>query len=191
MSHLRGSIREHLLINSKPLTPWEDIKLLVDNYFSNSYSQQASRPAANNMVQQDDINVIKKKGKEKKGKGKGKGKSSPSASSLPKVKGKKKNNNKGYNNSKGKGKGKGNNNNWNSKNYNSNWNYQWQASWTTTATTTTTKGSLEEKETKDKGHQKAESIVASVSRWSLNISVLLQHQRQQCSTSAASTSSAV
>ena len=25
MNHLRGSIREHLLINSKHLTPWEDI----------------------------------------------------------------------------------------------------------------------------------------------------------------------
>ena len=42
MNHLRGSIREHLLINSKPLTPWEDIRLLIDNFFSNSYIQQAS-----------------------------------------------------------------------------------------------------------------------------------------------------
>ena len=36
MNHLRGSIREHLLISSKPLTPWEDIRLLIDNFFSNS-----------------------------------------------------------------------------------------------------------------------------------------------------------
>ena len=39
MNHLHGSIREHLLINSKPLTPWEDIRLLIDNFFSNSYSR--------------------------------------------------------------------------------------------------------------------------------------------------------
>ena len=70
MNHLRGSIREHLLINSKPLTPWEDIRLLIDNFFSNSYIQQASRPGNINNVQQDDINFIKKKGK---GKSKGKG----------------------------------------------------------------------------------------------------------------------
>ena len=37
MNHLRGSIREHLLINSKPLTPWADIRLLIDNFFSNNY----------------------------------------------------------------------------------------------------------------------------------------------------------
>ena len=43
MNHLRGSIREHLLINSKPLTPWEDIRLQIDNFFSNSYTQQARR----------------------------------------------------------------------------------------------------------------------------------------------------
>ena len=70
MNHLRGSIREHLLINSKPLTPWEDIRLLIDNFFSNSYIQQASRPGSTNNIQQDDINFIKKKGK---GKSKGKG----------------------------------------------------------------------------------------------------------------------
>ena len=46
MNHLRGSIREHLLINSKPLTPWEDIRLLIDNFFSNSYIQQASSDLA-------------------------------------------------------------------------------------------------------------------------------------------------
>ena len=36
MNHLHGSMNEHLLINSKPLTPWEDIRLPVDNFFSNS-----------------------------------------------------------------------------------------------------------------------------------------------------------
>ena len=66
MNHLRGSIREHLLINSKPLTPWEDIRLLIDNFFSNSYIQQASKPGTNNMVQQDDINVIRRKRKRQK-----------------------------------------------------------------------------------------------------------------------------
>ena len=62
MNHLRGSIREHLLINSKPLTPWEDIRLLIDNFFSNSYIQQASRPGSTNNIQQDDINFIKEEG---------------------------------------------------------------------------------------------------------------------------------
>ena len=79
MNHLRGSIREHLLINSKPLTPWEDIRLLIDNFFSNSYIQQASRPGSTNNIQQDDINFIKKKGK---GKSKGKDKSKPSSSFI-------------------------------------------------------------------------------------------------------------
>ena len=60
VNHLHSSIHEHLLINSKPLTPWEDIRLLIDNFFSNSYIQQASRPGSNNMVQQDDINVIRR-----------------------------------------------------------------------------------------------------------------------------------
>ena len=46
MNHLCGSIREHLLVNSKP-----------------------SRPGINNMAQQDDINVIKKKGEERQRKG--------------------------------------------------------------------------------------------------------------------------
>ena len=78
MNHLRGSIREHLLINSKPLTPWEDIGLLIDNFFSNSYIQQAPKPGSSNMVQQDDINVIRRKGK---GKSKGKGKNKPSSAS--------------------------------------------------------------------------------------------------------------
>ena len=66
MTHLRGSIREHLLINSKPLTPWEDIRLLIDNFFSNSYIQQASRPGSTNLVQQDDVNFIREERKRKR-----------------------------------------------------------------------------------------------------------------------------
>ena len=77
INHLRGSICADLLISSKPLTPWEDIRLLINNFFSNSYIQQASKPGTNNRVQQDDdINVIRRTGK---GKNRGKGKNKPSS----------------------------------------------------------------------------------------------------------------
>ena len=101
-----------------------------DNLFSNSYIQQASKPGANNMVQQDDINVIRRKGKGK-GKGKSKGKGKPSTS-FPKGKGKGKHQQQqGQYNSKGKGKNN-NKNYWsnNSNNYSdNNWSSQGQTSW--------------------------------------------------------------
>ena len=69
MNHLRGSIREHLLINSKPLTPWEDIRLLIDNFFSNSYIQQASRPGSTTSFSKMTSTSSREKAKEKERKG--------------------------------------------------------------------------------------------------------------------------
>ena len=66
MNHLRGSIREHLLINSKPLTPWEDIRLLIDNFFSNSYIQQASRPGSTNIIPAGRHQLHQEKGQRKR-----------------------------------------------------------------------------------------------------------------------------
>ena len=173
MNHLRGSIREHLLINSKPLTPWEDIRLLIDNFFSNSYIQQASRPGSTNIVSARRHHFIKKKGK---GKRQGTGKGKPS-SSFAKGKGK----NKGQNISKGKGKGKNNNyyyyNNsyWNNSNYNNNdnigytnWNNSCQSSWNN-KTTIAAKEEEEEKEIKAEAKARTSSVPSARSSGILHL----------------------
>ena len=63
---LRGQIKQHLLLNIRPSHTWQQVRDIVENYFSNAYFPSSSGHGMHNVS--DDINASKGK---KKGKGKG------------------------------------------------------------------------------------------------------------------------
>ena len=86
INNLHGPIQQHLLLQVRPHHTWQEVRQMIDNFFANNYMHLPGQTIGN--IEQD-INIVRKKGKGKKGKGKGK-----------------------------KGRGKGYNNNYYNYNYN-------------------------------------------------------------------------
>ena len=65
ISNLRGPIQQHLLLQVRPHHTWLEVRQMIDNFFADSYTHLPGQTIGN--IDQD-VNIVKKKGKDKKGK---------------------------------------------------------------------------------------------------------------------------
>ena len=66
INNLRGPMQQHLLLQVRPHHTWQEARQMINNLFANSYMRLPGQTIGN--IDQD-INIVRKKGKGKKGKG--------------------------------------------------------------------------------------------------------------------------
>ena len=102
---LRGSLQQHLLLSVKPTSTWQNVREIVENYYSSTF---VPNPTTGHIAYlahgpiEDQLNYLKGR---RKGKGRGKGGKGKKGGDYHKGKGKSKSKGKSGDNNKGKGKG--------------------------------------------------------------------------------------